>query len=105
LAELGHQRAVCQHHRDPAGAFADGADAADVLETLIGVALALAIAFVRGSLTDRLVMIACTVGMSVSILVYIIVFQYGWPTSWAVPGAGLGRAWARTCCAMRPCRC
>ncbi|MBG6222713.1 MULTISPECIES: ABC transporter permease [unclassified Janthinobacterium] len=48
-----------------------------VLETFFGVALALAIAFVRGSLTDRAVMIACTVGMSVSILVYIIVFQYG----------------------------
>ena len=48
-----------------------------VLETVFGVALALAVAFVRGSLTDRLVMIACTVGMSISILVYIIVFQYG----------------------------
>ena len=48
-----------------------------LLETAIGVALALAIAFVRGSLTDRAVMIACTVGMSVSILVYIIVLQYG----------------------------
>ena len=33
-------------------------------------------AYVRGSLIDRLVMIACTVGMSISILVYIIVFQY-----------------------------
>lgn len=48
-----------------------------VLETLLGIALALAVAFVRGSLTDRAVMVACTVGMSVSILVYIIVFQYG----------------------------
>jgi peptide/nickel transport system permease protein len=48
-----------------------------LLETVIGIALALAVAFVRGSLTDRVVMIACTVGMSVSILVYIIVFQYG----------------------------
>ncbi|SFV10691.1 ABC transporter permease [Pseudoduganella namucuonensis] len=48
-----------------------------VLETAIGIALALAIAFVRGSLTDRAVMVACTVGMSISILVYIIVFQYG----------------------------
>lgn len=47
-----------------------------ILETFFAVALALAIAFVRGSLTDRSVMIACTVGMSVSILVYIIVFQY-----------------------------
>lgn len=48
-----------------------------ILQTLIAVALALALAFVRGSLTDRMIMIACTIGMSVSILVYIIVFQYG----------------------------
>ena len=47
-----------------------------ILETLFAVALALAIAFVRGSLTDRAVMVVCTVGMSISILVYIIVFQY-----------------------------
>src|SRR5438067_8188443 len=43
-----------------------------VLETLAGIALALAVAFVRGSLLDRAVMLACTAGMSVSILVYII---------------------------------
>ena len=30
----------------------------------------------RGSLTDRTVMIVCTVGLSISVLVYIIVFQY-----------------------------
>lgn len=48
-----------------------------LLETLIGIALALIVAFVRGSVLDRAVMIACTVGMSISILVYIIVFQYG----------------------------
>ncbi|AMO99115.1 ABC transporter permease [Collimonas sp. NPDC087041] len=47
-----------------------------ILETLIAVALALAVAFVRGSMTDRMVMVACTVGMSISILVYIILFQY-----------------------------
>ena len=47
-----------------------------VLDTLISVGLALGVAYVRGSLTDRLVMIACTVGLSISILVYIIVFQY-----------------------------
>jgi peptide/nickel transport system permease protein len=47
-----------------------------ILQTLLAVALALGIAFVRGSLTDRMVMIACTVGLSISILVYIIVFQY-----------------------------
>ncbi|MGZ3236406.1 MAG: ABC transporter permease [Burkholderiaceae bacterium] len=47
-----------------------------ILETVFAVTLALSIAFVRGSLTDRAVMVACTVGMSISILVYILVFQY-----------------------------
>src|SRR4029077_11743440 len=47
-----------------------------LLETVVEIALALAVAYVRGSLTDRLVMIICTVGLSISILVYIIVFQY-----------------------------
>ncbi len=47
-----------------------------ILDALISIALALAVAYVRGSLTDRLVMIVCTVGLSISILVYIIVFQY-----------------------------
>jgi peptide/nickel transport system permease protein len=47
-----------------------------ILETLLAVALALGVAFVRGSRLDRAVMVACTVGMSISILVYIIVFQY-----------------------------
>jgi peptide/nickel transport system permease protein len=47
-----------------------------ILSTLISIGLALAVAYVRGSLTDRVVMIVCTVGLSISILVYIIVFQY-----------------------------
>src|SRR5437868_7362499 len=47
-----------------------------MLDTLIAIALALAVAYVRGSLTDRMVMIVCTAGLSISILVYIIVFQY-----------------------------
>ena len=47
-----------------------------ILETIFAVGLALAVAYVRGSLTDRMVMIVCTVGLSISILVYIIVFQY-----------------------------
>ena len=47
-----------------------------ILETVIAIALALGLAFIRGSLTDRLVMVACTVGMSISILVYIIIGQY-----------------------------
>jgi peptide/nickel transport system permease protein len=47
-----------------------------VLSTTISIALALAVAYVRGSLTDRMVMIVSTIGLSISILVYIIVFQY-----------------------------
>jgi peptide/nickel transport system permease protein len=47
-----------------------------VIETLTAIGLALAVAYVRGSLSDRAVMILCTVGLSISILVYIIVFQY-----------------------------
>jgi len=47
-----------------------------IISTLIAIGLALAVAYVRGSLTDRAVMIVCTVGLSISILVYIIVFQY-----------------------------
>jgi peptide/nickel transport system permease protein len=47
-----------------------------VIETLLAIGIALAIAYVRGSLTDRALMIAATVGMSISLLVYIIVGQY-----------------------------
>ena len=47
-----------------------------IIGTLVAIGLALAVAYVRGSLTDRAVMIVCTVGLSISILVYIIVFQY-----------------------------
>src|SRR5437867_11394688 len=47
-----------------------------ILSTIIAIGLALGVAYVRGSLTDRMVMIVCTVGLSISILVYIIVFQY-----------------------------
>jgi peptide/nickel transport system permease protein len=47
-----------------------------ILETMIAIGLALAVAYVRGSVTDRLVMIVCTIGLSISVLVYIIVFQY-----------------------------
>jgi peptide/nickel transport system permease protein len=47
-----------------------------IISTLLAIGLALAVAYVRGSLTDRMVMIVCTVGLSISILVYIIVFQY-----------------------------
>lgn len=47
-----------------------------ILQTVISIILALAVASVRGSLTDRMLMMLCTIGMSISILVYIIIFQY-----------------------------
>src|SRR5256885_846815 len=66
-----------------------------VIDTLLAIAAAMLVAYVRGSLTDRMVMIGCTIGQSISILVYIIVFQYvlayqlGW---FPVQGWGSGFA-------------
>ena len=55
-----------------------------LIETLLAVTLALLVAYVRGSLTDRTVMFLTTVAMSISFLVYIIVFQWllGFRLAW-----------------------
>jgi len=47
-----------------------------ILEVLLAIPFALAVATVRGSLTDRAVMICTTVAVSVSLLVYVILAQY-----------------------------
>ena len=47
-----------------------------VLETLLSVVFALVVAYVRGSLTDRIILMGCTIAMSISFLVYIIAGQY-----------------------------
>jgi peptide/nickel transport system permease protein len=47
-----------------------------LLSTIVALAAAMLVAYYRGSLTDRAIMIGCTVGQSVSILVYILVLQY-----------------------------
>ena len=47
-----------------------------VLDVVLGVIAAMAVAYVRGSLTDRMVMIITTVMLSISFLVYIIVGQW-----------------------------
>lgn len=47
-----------------------------VLEVLLAIPFALGVAYVRGSLTDRAVMIITTVAVSISLLVYVIVAQY-----------------------------
>lgn len=47
-----------------------------VLETVLGIVIAVGVAWVRGSAVDRGVMALCTLFMSVSILVFIILGQY-----------------------------
>ncbi len=47
-----------------------------VLEVVLAILAGLAVAYVRGSLTDRAIMILTTVALSISFLVYIIVGQY-----------------------------
>jgi peptide/nickel transport system permease protein len=55
-----------------------------LLDTLIAIPIALGVAYVRGSLTDRALMIVTTVALSISFLVYIIVGQYlfGFQLGW-----------------------
>jgi peptide/nickel transport system permease protein len=47
-----------------------------ILESLLAIPFALGVAYVRGSLTDRSIMVLTTVALSISFLVYIIVGQY-----------------------------
>jgi peptide/nickel transport system permease protein len=47
-----------------------------ILEVALAIPFALAVATVRGSLTDRAVMVCTTVAVSISLLVYVILAQY-----------------------------
>jgi peptide/nickel transport system permease protein len=47
-----------------------------LVSTILALGAAMLVAYFRGSLTDRAIMVACTIGQSVSILVYILVLQY-----------------------------
>ncbi|MBT9594629.1 MAG: ABC transporter permease [Vitreoscilla sp.] len=55
-----------------------------LLDTLLAVPIALGVAYVRGSLTDRTIMVVTTVALSISFLVYVIVGQYvfGFQLGW-----------------------
>ncbi len=55
-----------------------------LLDTLLAIPFALFVAYVRGSLTDRSIMVLTTVALSISFLVYIIVGQYvfGFQLGW-----------------------
>jgi peptide/nickel transport system permease protein len=54
------------------------------ITSVLAVFFAVMVAYVRGTVTDRGIMIVCTVAMSVSFLVYIIVFQwlFGFVLGW-----------------------
>ena len=54
------------------------------LTLVLSVPIALGVAYVRGSLTDRLTMIATTVALSISFLVYVIAGQwlFGFKLAW-----------------------
>jgi peptide/nickel transport system permease protein len=56
-----------------------------ILEVVLAIVAGLAVAYVRGSLTDRAIMVVTTVALSISFLVYIIVGQYffGFVLGWA----------------------
>jgi peptide/nickel transport system permease protein len=47
-----------------------------ILDAVLAIPLALGVAYVRGSLTDRTLMVVTTVALSISFLVYVIVGQY-----------------------------
>jgi peptide/nickel transport system permease protein len=47
-----------------------------LLDVLLAIPFAMAVAYVRGSLTDRAIMVLSTVALSISFLVYVIVGQY-----------------------------
>ncbi len=47
-----------------------------LIETSLAVLFAIMVAYVRGSLTDRAIMVICTTAMSISFLVYIIFGQW-----------------------------
>lgn len=67
-----------------------------VLEVLLAIPFALAVATVRGSLTDRAVMICTTVAVSVSLLVYVILAQYvfAFRLGWLPVQGWTGSTWA-----------
>jgi peptide/nickel transport system permease protein len=55
-----------------------------ILDTVLALPIAMWVAYRRGSLSDRLIMVATTVALSISFLVYVIVGQYlfGFQLGW-----------------------
>ena len=74
-----------------------------VIETLLAVTFAIMVAYVRGSLTDRAIMVICTTAMSISFLVYIIVAQwlFGFKLGW-FPVQGWSESFSRNLLTYAP---
>jgi peptide/nickel transport system permease protein len=74
-----------------------------IIETSLAVLFAIMVAYVRGSLTDRVIMIVCTTAMSISFLVYIIVFQwlFGFVLGW-FPVQGWSESFVRNLTSYAP---
>jgi peptide/nickel transport system permease protein len=55
-----------------------------ILDVLLAIPIAMRVAYVRGSLTDRMLMTVTTIALSISFLVYVIVGQYvfGFQLGW-----------------------
>ena len=55
-----------------------------ILDVLVALPIAMWVAYRRGSLTDRLIMVVTTIALSISFLVYIIIGQYvfGFQLGW-----------------------
>lgn len=66
-----------------------------VLEVILAIPLALAVAVVRGTLTDRAVMVLTTVALAISFLVYVIVGQwlFGFKLGWFPVQGWSGSVW------------
>ncbi|MBK8323880.1 MAG: ABC transporter permease [Betaproteobacteria bacterium] len=74
-----------------------------VIETMLAVAFAIMVAYVRGSLTDRTIMVICTTAMSISFLVYIIFAQwlFGFKLGW-FPVQGWSESFSRNLLTYAP---
>ncbi|MFC4161574.1 ABC transporter permease [Chitinimonas lacunae] len=55
-----------------------------LFDAIIAVLLAVAVAYRRGSLTDRAVVAICTAAMSISLLLYVVVGQYLFGLVWGI---------------------
>jgi peptide/nickel transport system permease protein len=73
---------------------------------LLALPIAMWVAYRRGSLTDRTIMVVTTVALSISFLVYVIVGQYvfGFQLGW-FPVQGWSDSAGPTCSPTRRCRC